>query len=212
MFTDEHYSAVLGRLRITPSPSSALWFSPTSNLLYLTSFMNNSVAQVALDKAIGCGMVNNVSYNATVGDFNGDGRDRVVWYDFDSGSIIYWPNVMNCTTSTTYDVGKAKLATVKLAVTKADSLMIYRPQHQLVDFFDVPSGVVMSSHVVSEDSAPILRDFDGDGCTDILWFTPHLPTSQLWQSQCNNSSFLQTAVSPPAGSYPLGYGLGHGRP
>jgi hypothetical protein len=212
-FTDEHYSAALGRfLLLQPSVSSALWFSPTSNLLYLSYFQNGTIVQNAVNKVLGCGLVNGISYNAAVGDFDGNGQDGVVWYDFDTGSLIYWPSVLNCGVSTSYNLGQAKIATVRLTAQSSDSLLVYRPQNKIVEFLNVPSGLVVSSHTVSEDAAPILRDFDGDGCTDILWFTPHLPTSQLWQSQCDSSSFLQTTVTPPVDSYPLGYGLGHGRP
>lgn len=62
-FTDEHYSAVSGRL-IGPA-GSLLWLSPTSNNVYLTSF-GNSLQQFSFDKAL-CGLEPNIAYNAIVG-------------------------------------------------------------------------------------------------------------------------------------------------
>lgn len=68
-------------------------------------------------------------------------------------------------------------------------------------------------HLAAVDASPILRDFNHDGCTDILWFSPHLASSPLWTARCNGTkSFSVAFVTHPDSVYPLGFGLGHGRP
>ena len=79
-----------------------------------------------------------------------------------------------------------------------------------VDFYDVVEQELVDSRAIEVDASPVLRDFNQDGCTDILWFTPERLNSRLWSSNCQGN-FLSSFVQPPLGAYPLGYGLGHGR-
>lgn len=205
-FTDEHYSAVVGRL--FGSASSVFWLSPTDELGYLTYLQNGGYTQVEVDKT-NCGLENGVQYNAVPGDYDGDGRDEVSWYDFDTGRAWYWPQMPHCINASEINIGQGKLAAFRIGGT-SDVLMMYRPQNGVVEFIDAISGAVQAIVPQPVDASPILRDFDTDGCTDILWFAPHLPVSQLWHSNCD-TTFRQSLVQHPAGAYPLGYGLGHGR-
>jgi hypothetical protein len=72
---------------------------------------------------------------------------------------------------------------------------------------------------VSGDYAPFARDFNGDGCTDILWFAPHQATSPVWRAHCDLSQtpgfygfFEDGQVTHPPDAYPVGYGLLNARP
>jgi hypothetical protein len=204
-FTDEHYSAVVGRLRATPL-SSVLWTSLSSNLAYLTYVENGEIIQQTFDKSFSCGLDDSADFNPISGDFDGDDVDEIAWYDFYSGETVYWENVLFCGPTESYSLGQAKLATVRLERDR-DSLMVYMPQNETVQFVDASNGAPGLLQAMEVDAAPVVRDLNGDGCSDILWFAPHLT-----MSRCNvGSTFLKTAIETPTDVYPLGYGLGHGR-
>lgn len=204
--TDEHFSPVVGRL--FADRSSVVWLSPTSPWAYLTYMQNEAILHSAIMKA-NCGLGDGIRYNGVPGDYDGDGLDEILWYDFDTGGAIYWPQLLACMNWAEIEVGQAKLAAFRTTGAK-DDLMAYYPQHGRVQFIDVASGMLRATVPQPIDASPILRDFDGDGCTDILWFAPHQAMSQLWHSNCD-TTFRTTAVQHPTDAYPLGYGLGHGR-
>jgi hypothetical protein len=58
------------------------------------------------------------------------------------------------------------------------------------------------------DYSPFARDFNHDGCTDILWFAPHEGLSPVWRADCNGNFIVEPGVLHPTGAYPVGYGLG----
>src|SRR5690606_25663902 len=122
-----------------------------------------------------------------------------------------WPSVTNCIGATKFGVGKAKLAAIRLDPS-GDSLMAYSPKGGTVRFYD-GAGLASAPQMIGVDASPLLRDFNRDGCTDILWFSPHLPSSPLWTARCDGTkSFSVTLFPHPDSVYPLGFGLGHGRP
>jgi hypothetical protein len=205
-FTDEHYSPVAGRL--INNRSSVFWLSPTRAAAYLTYGNGNAVHQTGVNK-LACGLDAGVRYNAVPGDFDGDGLDEIIWYDFDTGNAWYWPQLPQCLGGSEVSVGQAKLSAFRFDGA-TDVLMAYEPQHGLVRFVTVPYGDLLAMLPQPVDASPVLRDFDADGCTDILWFAPHQPTSSLWHSNCD-TTFRETFVQHPTGAYPLGYGLGQGR-
>lgn len=50
-------------------------------------------------------------------------------------------------------------------------------------------------------------DFDGDGCTDILWYAPLSDTSELWRCVPDARDFAcEDAVATPRLAYPIGLG------
>ena len=205
-YTDEHFSPVVGRL--FQDRSAVFWLSPSDETGYLTYVSGDDLVQNGVAKAA-CGLEDGVRYNGVPGDYDGDGTDEIVWYDFETGEARYWPQLPNCLNSSVVNIGKAKVAAFRITG-GSDILLVYRPQNLVVQFIDAISGVVLATLDQSADASPILRDFDADGCTDILWFTPHLSLSQLWHSNCD-TTFLESVVQHPAEAYPLGYGLGHGR-
>lgn len=159
-----------------------------------------------------CAFEDDANYNPVSGDFDGDDVDEIIWYDFDAGEVVYWADVSVCGLTASYDIGQAKVATVRLERDR-DTLMVYKPQNETVQFIDVANGVPGPLQAIRADAAPILRDLNGDRCSDILWFAPHLGMSELWLSRCDiGATFLKTVVETPTDAYPLGYGLGHGRP
>jgi hypothetical protein len=78
---------------------------------------------------------------------------------------------------------------------------------------DLPDGADINYTVplLSDDSSPVVGDFNGDLCDDILWFTPHLDESRLWRSDCDNGFVDEEPVEHPTGAYPVGYGIGYAR-
>ncbi|HGG57461.1 MAG TPA: hypothetical protein ENK31_06665 [Nannocystis exedens] len=76
---------------------------------------------------------------------------------------------------------------------------------------------------VSGDYSPVVGDFNGDQCDDILWFAPDQQwvvknssgvvsqndgESILWQcisGPPGAARFMESRVVPPIGSYPVGY-------
>ncbi|MFO7565015.1 MAG: hypothetical protein R6X02_20385 [Enhygromyxa sp.] len=205
-FTDEHFSAALGKLIY--NRSSVFWVSPTSTHGYLIYTVNDALQQMVIDKKQ-CSLADGVHYNPVPGDYDGNSTDEIAWYDYDAGTVTVWPSMTNCISSHTIDIGKAKLAAIHVGA--KDRLMAYRPQSGTVQFYDAITGAATTPRLIQRDASPVLRDFDGDGCTDILWFSPHLASSLLWHSLCNGA-FVESSVIHPDSAYPLGFGLGHGRP
>lgn len=207
-FTDEHYTAVQGKFAF--GHNAILWTSPTSVVAYVIYAAAGQLQQFAVDKAQ-CGLESGIHYNVIPGDYDGDSTDELAWYDFDSETVTVWPLVTACEEPPSFPVGKAKLSAIRISGQR-DSLMAYRPQDGTVRFYDATTGVPSTPLAVGVDASPVLRDFDGDGCTDILWFAPHASSSLLWRSRCNDTAtFVMTAVEHPDSAYPLGFGLGHGR-
>lgn len=205
--TDEHYAAVMGRF--LPLSNAALWLSPTALPAYLTWPSGDVLQQLEINK-VACGLADEVAYDAIPGNYDNDGVDEVLWYDFVTGNITYWPQLIGCVSHAVFHVGQAKVASFSFGETR-DRLMVYKPQAGTVQFYDVANGSPLAAaQAMAHDAAPVLRDFDSDGCTDILWFTPHLNTSRVWQSNCD-TTFTESLVEHPEQAYPLGYGLGHGR-
>jgi hypothetical protein len=182
-------------------------------LAYFTYAYNGQLQQFAIDK-VQCGLKAGVAYNVIPGDYDGDSSDELAWYDFDTEVVTMWSSLTDCVGAFEYNVGKVKLAGIRLSEQEArDRLMAYRPQDGTVRFYDALTGVPSAPQVVGVDASPVLRDFNNDGCTDILWFSPQLTTSPLWQSRCSGAgTFVVTSVMHPDSAYPLGFGLGHGRP
>ncbi|PRQ02113.1 hypothetical protein ENSA5_25720 [Enhygromyxa salina] len=205
IYTDGHYSPIMGKL--VSGQSSMLWVSPTQDIVHLTRFSGGGIQETLIDKTL-CGL-SSQQYNGVSGDFDGDQQDEIAWYDFEMETVTYWASLPNCMFSPSFQVGKGKLAAIRLNGAK-DSLMVYRPQDSEVQFYDVSSQTMTPAQAIFDDASPILRDFDRNGCTDILWFTPHTDASLIWQSQCDGT-FRVDSVVPPSGAYPLGYGPGHGR-
>jgi hypothetical protein len=79
--------------------------------------------------------------------------------------------------------------------------------------FDLPDGADINFTVplLSEDSSPVVGDFNGDHCDDILWFTPHFDASPVWRSDCEGGFVDEVPVEHPTGAYPVGYGIGYAR-
>ena len=210
VFTDEHFSATAGRLWPVPAQSSSLlWTSPTQSLAYLSTSSGDQLVELALDTQL-CGLELGVAHVSVPGDYDGDGIDELLWYDHDLGEAIFWPELGNCVSFEIMNVGAAKLAAFRVAGSR-DSLLVYRPQSAEVELLAVPSAELIASHEISGDRSPLVRDFDGDGCGDLLWFAPTQSTSELWRGDCFGG-FVRSSVEHPLDAYPLGYGLGHGRP
>lgn len=206
VFTDEHYSASVGRL--LSNYNSVLWLSPTSTEAYLTRFTEGTLLQVAFQKT-SCGLADGVYYDSIPGDYDADQTDEIVWYDYDAGEVVYWPQLPNCASPPTFRVGQGKVGKIRLGGLK-DVLLVYQPRGQSVQLFDASFQSPIATLPITVDASPVLRDFDADGCTDILWFAPHLTTSLLWRSHCDGG-FTETSLEHPPEAYPLGFGLGSGR-
>jgi len=73
------------------------------------------------------------------------------------------------------------------------------------------------SLVVEGDRTPYVADLNGDGCEDILWFSPHESTSPIWQGGCGPVASLaplfsvRPPLNHPADMYPLGYSRSRAR-
>ena len=67
------------------------------------------------------------------------------------------------------------------------------------------------------DRTPYVADLNGDGCEDILWFSPHESLSPLWQGRCGAAPSLASlfsvrpALAHPECMYPLGYARNRSR-
>ncbi len=81
------------------------------------------------------------------GDFNGDGRDDIYWYQ---------PG------------GDPKVATQALSGGN------YEPNARRDQFWTAqPNGTFTTTNLAFDAAAiPLPGDFDGDGDTDIIWFAP----------------------------------------
>lgn len=64
---------------------------------------------------------------------------------------------------------------------------------------------------IQGDYVPYVEDFDGDGCTDILWYDPVGPDngSPLWRCIPNEQDFECGEQLPaPKSAFPIGFATG----
>lgn len=76
-------------------------------------------------------------------------------------------------------------------------------------YFDEDESFVSRTLSTNLDYSPYVADFDGDGCSDILWYRPDDPQrrSPLWRCVPAQREFVcDPPVVTPEHGYPVGYG------
>ena len=214
--------------RLGPDPSSvewdSLWYSPSASTSDAWSWKD-------VHKTTSCANTHwtlepGDHYIPLVGDFfeEGTGMDEILWYaPYGTGEkLVLWAG-LPCdagATSWTFPAWSvsdgAKPILGDFDGNGLTDVFFYAqgpgsgPLHDVVAFEggSVPN-VTLSSPSIDPggDYSPFPRDFNGDDCTDILWFAPHDTTSPLWRSTCDGDFVEDEAVTHPTGAYPVGYGM-----
>ncbi|NJK32031.1 MAG: hypothetical protein HC927_06190 [Deltaproteobacteria bacterium] len=213
-FNQGFFTAAVGKF--DPNLSSrtqALWHSPLSSKVYLMYGQDVSSFEFLEIGRNHCALEDGHFYNALPGNFDPDSSDELVWYDYDDGRLVTWWSITTCSNSAqtfTKDIGQGKVMAGIFSKSQPMDLMIYRTSG-LVELFDPNSETVVWTRSMKTGRVPVLSDFDGDGCTDVLWYDPTDSPSSVWRSDCAGDFTDQPLVQAPPESFPIGYGPGHGR-
>ena len=115
---------------------------------------------------------------AGVGDFNGDGRDDILWRN-DDGTITDWLSNANGTfsASTTFSTYVPTdwhvVGTGDFNGDGRDDILWRNDSGQLTDWLRTADGSFLSNvfsvYVPTDWSVAATGDFNGDGYTDVLW-------------------------------------------
>ncbi|PRP97296.1 hypothetical protein [Enhygromyxa salina] len=75
--------------------------------------------------------------------------------------------------------------------------------------FDEGGGHTPRVFSINGDYAPVVGDFDDDGCSDILWHDPADPdrVSPLWRCVGGDAFACDPPVEAPPDGFPIGSGL-----
>jgi hypothetical protein len=166
------------------------------------------------------GLQQGADYVPLVGDFNGDDQTDLFWYAAGEAADWLWLSVSTefVVIFEAYEVavdGEYKPFVGDFDGNGVHDLFWYSVADEreggpsVLWYFDEDGGHDTKMSVIHRDYSPYPADFDGDGCTDILWYRADSPTSEspLWRCQPETRTFgCDEPVSHPENGYPIGYG------
>lgn len=157
-----------------------------------------------------CGFPTEGHFHPVVGDLDADGVDELVLVSPRRfPSVVVWNDVTACFDFDEYFVDTGDLGTSTRGGdfdgNGYDDVLIYGHQNDpdfLMLFREGGADVVPLEQ--SEDVSPVARDFNGDGCTDILWHNGGDGHANVWASQCDGTFSDAGSWNAPKGA-PVGH-------
>ncbi|PCC68796.1 Repeat domain-containing protein [Nannocystis exedens] len=154
-------------------------------------------------------------YAMTVGDFNGNGPQDILWYSptAPGSNVVIWRNGASMAEFVASQslAGKFKVFSGDFNGDATTDVFWYNQNegpsdHDIVwlqngDFSH--TGVTVD--VGNNELLPVLGDYDNNGTTDIYWWDP-VGTDRVWISD-GDGTFTETSVASDPTGYPVGYGL-----
>lgn len=207
---DGFYLGAVGRFESTSS-LQVYWWGPGESESYLVHSIDDEVDYDTIYPEA-CGLVLDTYYNRIVGNFDSDANDELIWYNPMNGSALRWRLMADCYRPGQVDViewGQGKPLAGRFTDDDIDDVVVYRPDAAQISYFEDGADLVWTRNFIG-DTSPHVADFDGDGCSDILWYAPEQSSSRTWRSDCAGDFIEDPPIATPR-AYPLGHGSGHGR-
>ncbi|PRP96515.1 FG-GAP repeat protein [Enhygromyxa salina] len=166
------------------------------------------------------GLADDAEYVPILGDFNGDEMTDIFWYSAGVSADVMWWSVSN-QDAVIFEAADVQIdgeyrpfvgdfdgngvsdilwfASYAEAVKETSKIWYFSEDETF-------ASVTLSTNL---DYSPYVADFDGDGCSDILWYKPDNPKheSPLWRCVPNQRDFVcEPPVTTPTSAYPVGFG------
>lgn len=217
----------------TPN-SQVLWYSEATNAFQLSFLSEDGLSMESTSFSPSCLAT---TYNTIPlrGDFDGDTRPEIIWASSDSGLARFWREPTLQTTVANACNNPALVQTLPLQATSRhakpfvgdfdgdgrDDVYWYNVDRFLNldnDFIwthlEDPQPEVRAplldgapAQLSGTDLSPFVGDFNGDGCDDILWFSPDSDWDEVDSPQPtggeetgNQTSTTATTGGPPPGT------------
>ena len=200
-----------------------LWYQPRKNEVTIWQWMdlgefefwNQGPADAQM-----LGLVQETEYVPILGDFNGDTLTDIFWYAPGAATDWLWQSASN-QDAVIFDafehqvVGEYKPLVGDFDGDGVDDILWYSVADDLeggtsVLWTFVGDGIHDARpFTIHGDYSPMVSDFDGDGCSDILWYDPTAEDdrSPIWRCLPGEQDFACDAPEAhPDDAYPLGYG------
>lgn len=159
-------------------------------------------------------------YVPLIGDFNGDDRSDLFWYAPGQATDWLWLSISTPSTVLFERLERQVVSAFRPLIGDfngdgIDDIFWFSARSESPDtlsvlwVFDSEGGHEPRAFSINGDYSPVVSDFDGDGCSDILWHNPAHPEreSPIWRCVGDGTFACDTPVQAPADSFPIGSGL-----
>ena len=206
---DGFFDYATGNFVASAAGDELLWFSE-ADASWLLNRRNGSQlwTEVGLD-ASACDIPEGRWLNPIVGNFDDDAEEEILWHIVDEGGGVLWASVAPCSSTEVELPAFAKLHPGDFDG-DGDTEVLTESEDGSVSLFDGGSATSVAASA-PRDSLALVGDFNGDGCSDVLWHQGTTGSGELWRSLCNGV-FEEETITTPEGLEPIGYLYGHGRP
>jgi hypothetical protein len=210
---------IVGHFRSMSSTADILWFDPVDGNFDTWVFdSQHEPTSTGIWSAELLGLTAGSEWVPLVGNFDGDARSDLFWYRPGAGGDHLWLSisaepVVNFESTTFMVDGEYRAFVGDFDADGIDDIFWYRAPDERdgglsrIWYFGAGPAVDVRSFAVTSDTTPYADDFDGDGCTDILWYSPLSDASELWRCLPQARDFgCEDSVPTPTLAYPIGLG------
>jgi hypothetical protein len=138
------------------------------------------------------------SYWPIPGDFNGDGRDDVLWYGIGAAKDALWYG----TASKSFTSAAVNVSGTYWPIPgdfdgngRTDVLWYGGGSNPDSIWYGSPSGFTAGSVNVSGVYTPVVGDFTGNGSDDILWYGPGPAKDAMWLGSSSGFDYATASVN-----------------
>lgn len=210
---------LVGHFRSAMTTADILWFDPVDADFDTWVFNSQHIpTSTGIWSAAFHGLAPEDEWVPLIGDFDGDYRTDMFWYRPGPGTDRLWLSIsaVNVVNFESHDFevdGEYRPFVGDFDADGVDDIFWYRAPGErdggfsFIWYFGEGPQVEVRAFARNMDTTPYADDFDGDGCTDILWYAPLADESELWRCLPQSRDFgCDGPVSTPRLAWPIGLG------
>lgn len=210
---------LVGHFRSEFSTADILWYDPADADFDTWIFDGqHQPTATGIWSAALYGLTPEVEWVPLLGDFDGDFQTDMFWYRPGPGTDRLWLSISGASSVTfeshDFEVdGEYRPFVGDFDADGLDDIFWYRAPDErdgglsYLWYFGEGPQVDVRAFALDMDTTPYADDFDGDGCTDILWYSPLSEASDLWRCLPQARDFdCEAPVAAPRLSWPIGLG------